>query len=417
MLGIYIALVRIAVSAQSASNCSFPVNSTGIACSNLVAIQDVVSKQQCIDLCCNDSSCTVWQWCTNSDDSVHGCGMWHDIACHIGQSPNSSHLCHSHDGWVGGSKTPLPGPGPGPKPPPGPKPTPPSPSPLPPVTRKQGFSGYLKDYSCDDQKVLGLSDSWYYTWTMNVCQYDKCTPDQLGAEFVPMINGVGQVKNGITNHFQREWAAANAHYLLGYNEPDPGNGHNHPHMVDPEHAAKDWVYVQKIAEELGLSLVSPAMSTTGLDDQGVSPWLDQFFGNCTLMAGCNASKIDFIAFHDYGGNVSKILSRANGLMKRYGKPTWITEFAINKWARLHDDKCDDCNITRAMQDAYMREVLPALDNSPAVHRYAWYTARDKPVKDTNNGNLLIWNETNPTLTSTGEVYKGHAQNSSAQHYP
>jgi hypothetical protein len=36
-----------------------------------------------------------------------------------------------------------------------------------------------------------------------------------------------------------------------YNEPDPGNGHNHPHMVAPAHAAKDWVKVQTAADQLG----------------------------------------------------------------------------------------------------------------------------------------------------------------------
>ena len=124
----------------------------------------------------------------------------------------------------------------------------------------------------------------------------------------------------------------------------------------------------------------PAVSTDGLDDHGVSPWLDQFFGNCSLV-GCNRSKIAFIAFHDYQGDVPKILSRAEGLLRRYGKPTWITEFAIQKWARVTKGPgggCNDCNITRAMQDDYMRQVLPALEKSEAVHRYAWYSARDRP---------------------------------------
>lgn len=278
-----------------------------------------------------------------------------------------------------------------------------------PAVRKQGFSGFLGDYTCEDAVALGLHDSWYYTWTQNTAQYTKCKdPLQQAAEFVPMINGVGQLKNGITSHFAKEWAAGNAHYLLGYNEPDYGNGHNHPHMVDAADAAKDWVDVQTVAQQLGLGLVSPAVSTTGLDDNGVSPWLDQFFGNCSIVPGCNSSQIDFIAFHDYQGNVSKIISRAEGLMKRYGKPTWITEFAISKWGRTVNNKCEDCHITRAMQDAYMKEVLPALDKCDAVHRYVWYTARDQPIPDVSNGNLLVWNATTPLLTSTGQVYKDNA---------
>lgn len=252
--------------------------------------------------------------------------------------------CRSHTGpaaaapcpwaahWVGETKAALPPRPPVPPAPPGPGPRPgPAPTGTP-ATRKQGFSGFLGGYNCQDMAALGLSDSWYYTWMENFAQYNKCDKEALlGKEFVPMINGVGQLDSGLSSHFKMEWAQKNAHFLLGYNEPDPGNGHNHPHMVSPADAAKDWVNVQNAADELGYQLVSPAISTTGADVHGVSPWFDQFFGNCTVTPGCNSSRIDYIAFHDYTGDVAEIVSRAEGLMKRYGRPTWITEFAINKW--------------------------------------------------------------------------------------
>ena len=60
----------------------------------------------------------------------------------------------------------------------------------------------------------------------------------------------------VSSHFASEWASRNAHYLLGYNEPDYGNGHNHPHMVDPADAAKDWLFVEAAATQTGLELVS-----------------------------------------------------------------------------------------------------------------------------------------------------------------
>jgi hypothetical protein len=56
----------------------------------------------------------------------------------------------------------------------------------------------------------------------------------------------------------------------------------------------------------------------------------------------------------------------------------------------------------------MKQVLSALDSSDAVFRYAWYSARDMPMADTNSGNLLVWNDSTPTLTSTGTIYKAHA---------
>ena len=35
-----------------------------------------------------------------------------------------------------------------------------------PTDRKAGFSGFLNfpNATCDDAKVLGLDDSWFYTW-------------------------------------------------------------------------------------------------------------------------------------------------------------------------------------------------------------------------------------------------------------
>ena len=75
-----------------------------------------------------------------------------------------------------------------------------------------------------------------------------------------------------------------------------------------------------------------ALSTTGLNDAGVSPWLDEFFGNCSQLSGCDPTKLEGIAFHDYNGNVARLLQRASGLSSRYG-PTigqpagariWIT---------------------------------------------------------------------------------------------
>ena len=54
----------------------------------------------------------------------------------------------------------------------------------------------------------------------------------------------------MSSHFASEWASRNAHYLLGYNEPDYGNGHNHPHMCSPAAAAADWPNLQASARDL-----------------------------------------------------------------------------------------------------------------------------------------------------------------------
>lgn len=179
-------------------------------------------------------------------------------------------------------------------------------------------------------KAVNLDNSWYYTWLHNPYQFSKCDQDEypVASEFVPMIIGLNQSAS-LTSEVIAKWKISNAHYLLGYNEPDYGNGHNHPHMCHPRDVAKDWTAtVQRIGVEQNLKLVSPAVSTTGLDDNGKSNWLDQFIGNCTnVFNDCDPSLIEYIAFHDYGCDSNKLISRINGAYKRYNRKIWITEFA------------------------------------------------------------------------------------------
>ena len=82
-------------------------------------------------------------------------------------------------------------------------------------------------------------------------------------------------------------------------------------------------------------------------------------------------------------------------MKRYGRPVWLTEIAITKWGAPP---------SRDVQDAYMRDLLPYLDGSDDVFRYAWFTARNPPNQQNGGSNLLPCNSTDMTPTSTGKIY-------------
>jgi hypothetical protein len=235
------------------------------------------------------------------------------------------------------------------------------------------------------------------------------------------INGIGQLtaakqRRASFIRMIAEWQELGARFLLGYNEPDDDgcNGCHHPHIASPAAAASDWITLQALADQHSLTLVSPAMSTAGIDDSGQSVWLDSFFAECDKLAGCDSTKIRYIAFHDYTGDVQRVIGRAEGLLRRYGRRTWLTEFAINTWGctkpgcvgSQYQCHCDPP--TRAQQDAYMRRVLPALEACDAVYRYAWYTARDQPSTENGGGNLLDLQSPVPRPTSTGEIYREHA---------
>ena len=220
----------------SADTFKSSLNST--LCPDLTPRPGIASADACRELCCGIAfgQCGVWQWCNNPDG---GCGEWASVRCHTG--PTNAAECQPSGHWIGQSRR---------QPPPQP----------PQAVRRQGFSGFLgPDFSCDDSNALGLKDSWYYTWMMSPSQQNRCPPVQaprtLGKEFVPMVNGIGQLGANFNEHLVEVWQDTNAHFLLGYNEPDPGN--NHPHIADPAAAAHDWVEVQALAERLSLKLISP----------------------------------------------------------------------------------------------------------------------------------------------------------------
>lgn len=274
-----------------------------------------------------------------------------------------------------------------------------------PATRKRGFSGFVGKYTCEDATALGLGDSWWYNWITNPSQYGKCHGKKQAAEFVPMVVGINQAQH-FTDAVKRRWEETNVHYLLGYNEPDSGNGkHNHPHECSPASAAADWPSLQKIAEQFDppLQLVAPGVASRGetgggdaWDDDGKSTWLDDFFGNCThVVKDCNITKIKYIAMHDYHGNVTGLKRRVEGAAKRYGRKVWLTEFAITRFGNAP---------ARAEQDSYLKEVLPYLDSSEAVFRYVWFTARNVPNRQNGGSNLLPSDSLSMIPTSTGEIY-------------
>lgn len=218
-----------------------------------------------------------------------------------------------------------------------------------------------------------------------------------------MVIGVGsKVK---TEAIKQRWIAANAHYLLGYNEPDYGNGHNHPHMATPAQAAEDWPVVQEVADQFSppLILVGPAVSSgaesggsDAWDANGKSTWLDEFLGNCThVVKACDPSQIKYIAMHDYQGNVTKLKRRVSGAVQRYGRKVWLTEVAITHFGSPP---------SRAAQDTFMKELLPYLDTSSDVFRYAWFSARNAPNPQNGGSNLLAYESSSLTRTSTGNIY-------------
>jgi len=131
--------------------------------------------------------------------------------------------------------------------------------------------------------------------------------------------------------------------------------------------------------------------------------MDEFLGNCsTVVKGCDPRQIKYIGMHDYHGSVEGLKRKVDGAAKLYGRKIWITEIAITQWGKPP---------SRSEQDAFMKELLPYLETSENVFRYAWFAARNCPNAQDGGSNLLKCDGSD-VLTSTGKIYRDTPDTSS-----
>ena len=169
-------------------------------------------------------------------------------------------------------------------------------------------------------------------------------------EFVPMIWDEKHV-----NPKDLATVKRSGKVLLTFNEPNAKNQAN----MTVEEALSLWPQL----EATGMRLGSPAPSREAALGGG---WLDRF------MQGIKAKgyRVDFVCVHRYSANyeapqaaaaeLRDYLSRVHEL---YGKPVWLTEFALANWKTAATSK---------QQRTYMKEAVPMLEKLPFVERYAWF---------------------------------------------
>jgi len=230
-------------------------------------------------------------------------------------------------------------------------------------------------------KVDSLNVSWHYSWGARI---NKTEPQ--GVEFVPMIFGFWGINDGFKKDI-REMAAARTSrkhtHLLGFNEPD----HKKQSNLSVEKALKAWPYLEKT----GLRLGSPA--AVHADHE----WMKKFMSE----AKKRGYRVDFVAVHWYGNpNPDALIRHLQTIHRLYGKPIWITEFAVADW----NAKTVQSN-RHSVEEVYrfMGAVLPKLDKLEFVERYAWFSGgQGRAALGTS---ALLKND--GTLTWLGKQYASH----------
>lgn len=230
-------------------------------------------------------------------------------------------------------------------------------------------------------KVSALQVSWHYSWGASLP-----AAEPAGVEFVPMVWGY----YGAGEAFLRTMGALSAGKpprprgcLLGFNEPDGKDQAN----LSVARALEAWPHLQKTGRRLG----SPAAVHADRE------WMQEFM----RLARERNYRVDFICVHWYGGpNVDGFVDYLRKVYALYGKPLWITEFAVADWqagsrpANRHSPEA----VLR-----FMKGILPRLDALEFVERYAWFPAAgdDKAL-----GPSALF-KADGSLTELGRCYAAH----------
>lgn len=247
-----------------------------------------------------------------------------------------------------------------------------------PILNKKGaaFSNNAKDWS---HKTSDVGAHWMYSWGNTL--RDEI-PDNV--EFVPMFWGAGSVNQDKLDYIQQLINEGTIKYVLGFNEPDGAAQAN----MTVDQAIALWPQL----EELGVPLVSPATVNPNND------WMKEFMTRADELN----LRVDYVAVHHYGGpNVLNFINKLKTTYEDYGRPIWVTEFAVADWNATSPDNNTH---TEAEVMDFMRDALVAMDDIDWIFRYSWFDGRNAPLFTS----ALFDDDSN--LTPVGEVYAGSNPN-------
>ncbi len=243
-------------------------------------------------------------------------------------------------------------------------------------SRKKGFCNVVRGDRQWLKNIQALEASWFYSWG---AKKPADVPAEI--EFVPMIWGAGKNLAATLKDIEGLRKKNEIRHLMGFNEPDQPEQSN----IKVERALEIWPQLM----EIRVPLASPGCVHP--DRQ----WMIDF------MQGVQRQRlrVDFVCVHSYGGtNAGALLSRLQRVYQMFGRPLWITEFAVGDWQA----KSIKENRHRPQQVAqFMREVLPLLEQARFVHRYAWFSA--KPDNRALGTSALL--DASGKLTELGKIYR------------
>jgi len=226
-----------------------------------------------------------------------------------------------------------------------------SPAPVSTPTGSSTSSSSKRGLAYNDASLLtGFSGSNKISWAYNWGSSTASIPSAF--EYVPLLWGTA---SSFTNNWisaATKAIASGSTHLMSFNEPDLNTQAN----LSPDAAAAAYKTYLSTPFAGKAQLGSPAV-TNGGGAMGLT-WLKNFLASCT---DC---QIDFVCIHWYnGGDATAFMDYVDTAYAAGGnRPLWITEFQGEGDATA--------------QNTFLQTVIPQLDASPKVARYAYFMASD-----------------------------------------
>lgn len=249
-----------------------------------------------------------------------------------------------------------------------------------PAKTKKGCCFLYRDPPVWRERIENLGAAWVYTWGAN---HPAETP--AGVEFTPMIWGNIADRNldSKLSKLKARVDSGEIKHLLTFNEPDQKEQSN----MTVERVVELWPRLM----ELGVPLISPGCVHPDRE------WMNAFMEQVEQ----KKLRVDAIAMHSYAGpNVAHLVGQVRKVSNNFGRPVWITEFAVGDWEAK--SAAENRHSTTRIA-AYMRELLPALEELDCLERYAWFSAATTSAPLGTSALL----DSNGRLTALGEIYAEH----------
>ena len=258
------------------------------------------------------------------------------------------------------------------------------------IELKKGVVFNLQYENSWQERFEKLKPHWHYSWHW---EYRDNYPE--GVEFVPMIWGKNNATQATIDYLNNLVSLEKIKNVLMFNEPDLESQSN----MSVDEVVSFW----PLLETLNVPISSPVTSAP------LNNWMRDF-----MQAAISENlRVDFVAIHVYHkNNPTKFIELINEVYQTYGKPIWITEFAV----RDTNATINNPNIyTESYVLAYMENVLNELHELDYVKRYSWFDPNANNEKYPKLQTSDIINENNQ-LTTLGEFYASQNPNNNLSNY-